>query len=160
MRKYGSLILTIIALQALSYASSYKVTMSAVDGWYQDIAKSPFNPPDWVFGPVWIVLYTLLAIVLWMLWARRDERFARSALRFFLPQLAINYLWSYVFFGMAAYAPAFWLLIVMIICTVGCMVYARHLAERKDVIVWLLSPYLAWISFAAYLTWSVMRLNP
>src|SRR5690606_20719968 len=113
MKRYAGLGATILILQVLSYLTSYFVTQNAVQGWYRSIEKSALTPPDWVFPVVWFILYTMLAIVLWRLWERRDMTGAKTVLTLFMAQLILNYAWSFVFFGMGAFAAAFTMLLII-----------------------------------------------
>lgn len=156
MKRYLKPVGLILILQILAFMTSYFVTAPAVSGWYQSIAKSQLNPPDGIFAPVWAILYTILGIVLWKLWPLRATHCGKRALAFFLIQLALNYCWSYVFFGMGAFGMAFIILILMDGLTICCMLAASAVDKTVSR---LLIPYLAWIGFATYLTYAVMALN-
>lgn len=156
MKRFLPLAGLILILQVLAFLTSYFVTESAVNGWYQAIEKSSLNPPDWVFAPVWTTLYIILAVSLWMLWRGRQNPTIKKALGFFLAQLVLNYSWSFVFFSLRAFSAAFWLLIVIDLLTIAAMVLAW---SHKCRVSLMLLPYLAWIGFATYLTYAVMRLN-
>lgn len=156
MKKYMPLAGLVLILQVLAFLTSYFVTENAVNGWYQGINKSPLNPPDWVFAPVWTVLYALLAVALWHLWRGRKNPRLKTALRFFLAQLALNYIWSPVFFGMGAFGAAFIIIVAMVALTIAAMVSAWN---AKRLVVWLLAPYLVWIAFASHLNFYIMSAN-
>jgi tryptophan-rich sensory protein len=156
MKTYIKPLAAILILQVLAFLTSYFVTKPAVSGWYQSLNKSALNPPDWVFAPVWTLLYTLLGIVLWRLWRLRAAPMGEKALTFFVVQMGLNYSWSYVFFGLGAFASAFFILLVMIALTILTIKLAR---SADPLSAKLLYPYLAWISFAAYLNYAVMTLN-
>ncbi|RMH58211.1 MAG: tryptophan-rich sensory protein, partial [Bacteroidetes bacterium] len=84
----------------LCYAVAFVASQFEVDAWYAQLQKPPWNPPAWVFGPVWTVLYTLMGIAAWVVWHRSGGiRFARVPLGLFLLQLVLNGLWSALFFG-------------------------------------------------------------
>ncbi|AAY49443.1 tryptophan-rich sensory protein [Xanthomonas campestris pv. campestris str. 8004] len=120
---------------------------------YAGLQRPGWAPPGWLFGPVWTVLYGMMAVSVWLIWRRG----ARGALSVFVLQLGLNGLWSWLFFAwhMGAWAfadiVALWLALVATIVT-----FARHSRGA----VWLLVPYLLWISFAAALNYAVWRLNP
>jgi tryptophan-rich sensory protein len=156
MKKYMQPVGIIVILQVFAFLTSYFVTEGAVQGWYQTVHKAALSPPDWLFAPVWVALYTLLGIALWRLWRRRGDARGRRALIVFLLQLAGNYSWSFVFFGMRQFTAAFLLLLAIDLLTMACMLRCWWL-DRK--VTWLLAPYLAWIGFATYLAFEVMRLN-
>ena len=156
MKKYQPLIGLVLILQILAFLTSYFVTENAVNGWYQGINKSPLNPPDWVFAPVWTILYGMLAVVLWHLWRGRKNPVLNKALILFVIQLVLNYTWSPVFFGLGAFGAAF----VIIVCMIALIVAVMWKAwPVKRSIVWLLAPYLAWITFASHLNFAILSLN-
>ncbi|WP_426690567.1 TspO/MBR family protein [Rhodanobacter ginsengiterrae] len=124
---------------------------------YQQLAQPSWAPPAAVFGPVWSVLYALMGLAAWLVWREGGWRRQRGVLTLFTAQLAVNALWSWLFFGWHRGAPAFvdivllWLLIV---ATVIGFWRVRPLAGA------LLLPYLCWVSFAAALNFAVWQLNP
>jgi len=157
MNKWIRLGFLIFILQVLAFLTSYFVTEHAVSSWYQDIAKAPVNPPDWVFAPVWTTLYAMIATSLWMLWPYRRTPQGKLALSLFMVQLVANYLWSPVFFGLAAFTAAFWLIIGIDIVLAATIITTWRVVKPAAL---LLVPYFFWACFASYLTWSVMVLNP
>lgn len=156
--RVGSLLLLAVSL-ALVFSVAViggLATSSGLREWYDDLDKAPWNPPAWVFGPAWTVLYTLMAVAAWLV-ARSglDDRAVRIALGLYLVQLALNLAWSWLFF--AARSPG-WALadIVALGVLVGVTVVA--FARVDTVAAWLLVPYLAWIVYAASLNvWIVLR---
>lgn len=132
------------------------VTTPQIRGWYATINKPSWNPPDWVFGPVWTVLYLMMAVAAWLVWRRSSFRMDRIPLAVFAVQLALNSLWSVLFFGMqqpGLAAAEILLLVAMILATV--VVFWR----RSPVAGSLLLPYLIWVSFASVLNLSIWQLN-
>ena len=126
-------------------------------GFYQELVRPGWAPPGSIFGPVWSVLYLLMAIAAWLVWRERGFQGARSALTFFILQLATNALWSWLFFAWHAGAWASAEIIVLwllILTTVAAFWRVRPLAAT------LLLPYLAWVTFATALCFSVWRSNP
>ena len=124
---------------------------------YTELVRPEWAPPSWVFGPVWTALYVLMAIAAWLVWRVDGFRAARAALTLFLLQLALNALWSWLFFGWHRGALAFadvLLLWVFIVATLVAFWRVRPLAGA------LLGPYLLWVSFAAALNYAVWQLNP
>ena len=124
---------------------------------YLQLARPEWAPPANVFGPVWTVLYVLMAIAAWLVWRIGGFRAARTALILFLAQLAVNALWSWLFFGWHWGGLAFvdiGLLWVLIVATLVAFWRIRLLAGV------LLIPYLLWVSFALALNYSVWQLNP
>lgn len=124
---------------------------------YTQLVLPEWAPPTWVFGPVWTVLYALMGIAAWLVWRVDGFRAARGALTLFLVQLALNALWSWLFFGWHRGALAFadiLLLWAVIIVTLIVFWRVRALAGA------LLVPYLLWVSFASALNYAVWQLNP
>ncbi|MBN1166398.1 MAG: tryptophan-rich sensory protein [Methanospirillaceae archaeon] len=126
--------------------------------WYESIEKPSFNPPGWIFAPMWTFLFILMGISLFLVWdcgiARRDVQIAIAV---FGIQFLFNILWSFFFFGLES--PILGLidiiiLDVMIIATIGCFYRVRKKAA------YLLIPYLAWVCFATILNFMIYHLNP
>ena len=124
---------------------------------YQQLAQPAWAPPSSVFGPVWSVLYALMGIAAWLVWREGGWRRQRGVLSLFVIQLAINALWSWLFFawhhGALAFADIVLLWLLIVATTVGFW-RMRPLAGA------LLLPYLAWVSFATALNFAVWQLNP
>ncbi|HQX52009.1 MAG TPA: DUF2867 domain-containing protein [Planctomycetaceae bacterium] len=131
-------------------------TSMSVGGWYQTLAKPSWNPPGWLFGPVWSVLYVLMAIAAWLVWRRQGWSAARSALTWFGIQLALNVLWSVVFFGMQQPGLAV-IEILMLWLAIVATIVAFHSKSVTAAI--LMVPYLAWSTFAAVLNFELWRMN-
>jgi benzodiazapine receptor len=137
----------IVVLQVIGAAIGVS-SMPSVDGWYQDLHRSPMNPPEWAFGLAWTVLYVLIAAVGWRLWLKRDDAGMLTNLRLYVAQLMMNWTWSFIFFTAQLVWPAFiWLLVMVAI--VGTMTVRLATTDRTS--AWLLAPYLTWIAFASYL---------
>ncbi len=137
-------------------AAGSVATSSSVGGWYRTLVKPPWTPPDWVFGPVWTILYAAMGVAVWLVWRSRTAVRER-ALALFGVQLALNVAWSWLFFGLRRIdlalveIAALWVTIAM-----TTIAFARARAAAA----WLLLPYLAWVSFAAVLNAALLRLNP
>ena len=124
---------------------------------YSELMQPAWAPPAAVFGPVWTVLYALMGIAAWLVWQSGGLQKQRVAIGFFLAQLAVNALWSWLFFAWSLGALAFidiLFLIALVVATIVCFWRVRPLAGL------LLVPYLLWISFAAALNYSIWHLNP
>jgi translocator protein len=124
--------------------------------WYARLLKPAWNPPNWVFGPVWTMLYIMMAMAAWLVWKRGGWADQALPLSLFLAQLFFNALWSPLFFGLRH--PALGLVDIVLLwlallATVGAFWKARPLAGA------LLLPYLAWVTFAAVLNFALWRLN-
>jgi translocator protein len=131
-------------------------TNRSVNTWYPQLRKPDWNPPKWVFGPVWSVLFAMMALSAWLVWRAAGWRGAESALLLFAIQLALSPIWSVVFFGMRAIGGAFaeiLLLWMMIIATAVAFSSISFLAA------WLLIPYVAWVAFASYLNFRIWQMN-
>ena len=120
--------------------------------WYAALSKPPFNPPNWIFAPVWSLLYILIAVA----GARTYERDFSGGFALWVVQLVLNFCWSPVFFGL--HRPAFALAVVtaLLICNVTFIV-ARWNVDRASALLFL--PYAAWVAFAALLNASIVALN-
>ena len=129
-------------------------TQDAVDGWYRTLAKSSWNPPDWVFGPVWTLLYIMRAVAAWLVWKTRD-RITPAMLLFFV-QLALNLAWSLLFFG--ARSPGLALIEVAFLWS-SVLLTMLAFFGRQTTAGWLFVPYLAWVSFAAVLNFTIWSMN-
>jgi translocator protein len=132
------------------------MSASAMDGWYGRLEQPGWDPPDWVFGPVWSVLYVLIAVSGWLVWRARGWFESRAALIAWGVQLALNLLWTAVFFGLeqpglATVEIAF--LWMAIVANIVMFWFVSRLAAV------LLVPYLIWVTYAAALTFSIWRLN-
>lgn len=124
--------------------------------WYAALAKPSWNPPGWLFGPVWSTLYAMMAVAAWLVWQRGEGGVRRRALGLYLGQLVLNAAWTPLFFGLHLMGIALaemLLLWVMIAATIVAFHRVHRLAA------WLLFPYLAWVSFAAVLNFTLWRLN-
>ncbi|RZZ85013.1 TspO/MBR family protein [Pseudoxanthomonas winnipegensis] len=147
----GWLLLVLVA-GAIGAAASVQAAT-----FYATLAQPSWAPPAAVFGPVWSVLYVLMGIAAWLVWRRGGWAAQRRALTVFVAQLALNALWSWLFFGWHLGAAAMLdivVLWVLIVVTVAMFWRARPLAGL------LLLPYLAWVTFASALNYAVWQLNP
>lgn len=132
------------------------VTSTSVDGWYQTLVKPSWNPPDWLFGPVWSALFLMMAIAAWLVWRSHGWREARSALIWFGIQLALNVTWSFLFFGMHRPGLAFAEIVALWTSIVATCLAFRAQSNTGALI---LIPYLAWTSFAVILNFAIWRMN-
>jgi benzodiazapine receptor len=124
--------------------------------WYEGIQKPSFNPPDSVFGPVWTLLYVLIAISGYRVWSSDGGRDRSNALALWGTQMTLNAAWSPLFFG--AKKPALALAdIVLMLATIASYVAAARKVDRPA--AWVMSPYLAWVAFATVLNAAIVRLN-
>jgi len=131
-------------------------SVQGVSEWYATLAKPRWTPPAWLFGPVWTVLYAMMAISVWTVWRLRDRHRIAAAVAAFAVQLALNAAWSPLFFG--AHNPGAALADILLLL-VALVVTIRLFAEKSVVAAWLLVPYILWVSFASVLNLAIWRLN-
>ncbi len=122
--------------------------------WYAGLNKPLWNPPAWLFGPAWTTLYTLMAIAAWLVWKRVG--FTR-ALGFYFVQLILNAAWTPIFFGAHALG---WALFEIVIMWIAILLTLLSFLRVQKTAGLLLVPYLAWVSFATFLNFTLWRLNP
>jgi tryptophan-rich sensory protein len=131
-------------------------TSSSLETWYPALVKPGFNPPNWIFGPVWTVLYVMMAVAAWLVWQRGAPPPGPMVWIPFFTQLTLNTAWSGIFFGLrqpgwaAAEIALLWL-------AIAATILAFRVRSRTA--AWLLVPYLAWVSFASLLNVTIWRLN-
>lgn len=132
-------------------------TTSQIDSWYSTLNKPSFNPPNWIFGPVWSTLYFMMGVSLYLVLTSKSKlKERRLGLVFFRVQLILNTLWSMVFFGLES--PVFALLIIITLWFSIFMTIRYFYRVRKLAAV-LLIPYLAWVTFASILNAAIFLLN-
>ena len=141
---------------ALCFLAPAVGAFSPPDEWYRTLAKPTWNPSGWVFGPVWMVLYTMMAVSAWLVWQRGGITKQQKPLSAFMVQLIFNAAWTPLFFGVQRPDLAFIDIILLwlsILVTIILFYQVRRLAA------WLLIPYLAWVSFAAVLNATLWNMN-
>jgi tryptophan-rich sensory protein len=157
MNKIIRIAITVIVCLAVGYSSS-TFTKEGVATWYPTILKPGFNPPNWVFMPVWTLLFILMGVAAGLVWDKIKEQNeeVKKALGFFLIQLILNAVWSYIFFGLKN--P---MLALVEIVLLWLMIYETYLKFTKinKMAGYLLIPYLAWVAFAGILNASIWWLN-
>lgn len=128
-------------------------TQSVPGAWYQGLNKPPFNPPNWVFGPVWFTLYVMIAVAGWriFMWDRNS-----TAMKLWYGQMLLNWAWSPLWFIGHQIWPAFVVIALLWLAIVAFIVTARRIDKPA---AWLFVPYLAWVSFASALNLSIGVLN-
>jgi len=132
------------------------VTAESVKSWYPTLRKPSFNPPNAIFGPVWTVLYILMAVAAWRIWRSSKGASARRASFFFALQLALNASWSIVFFGLHGVGEA---LIVIVLLDVAIFTTWAAFRRLDRLAALLLVPYGLWVAFATVLNAAIWRLN-
>jgi len=131
-------------------------TAGEIAGWYRTLARPAIAPPNWVFGPVWTLLYGLMAIAAWRIWLAPPSPTRSWALGLFVTQLALNLAWSWIFFLKHALGAA-----LIEIAVLWAAIAATTLAFSQTELdaAWLMAPYLAWVTFACVLNAAFWRLN-
>jgi translocator protein len=126
-------------------------TASSVKTWYlTNLVKPSFNPPSWVFAPVWTFLFLLMGIALYLVWNKKNNLF------WFWVQLLLNLLWSILFFGLHSPPLAFYEILILWLAIFMTIIKFRKYHKTASSLLW---PYLAWVSFASFLNYSIMILN-
>ncbi len=139
------------------YASAAMGGLFMPGEWYASLQKPSWNPPGWIFGPVWTTLYTMMAVAAWMVWRRGGWGKQRKPLLIFVVQLALNALWTPLFFGLHQPGLAFTEIVLLWLAIVATIMVFGPVSRTAML---LLVPYLAWVSFAAALNFTLWRLNP
>lgn len=131
-------------------------TAQQVPGWYRTLNRPEFAPPNWVFGPVWTVLYALMAVAAWRVNLAPASSMRAAGLTLFLVQLAFNFAWSLIFFRQHAIGAAL-LEILGLWALIGTTTLT--FSRVSSLAAWLMAPYWAWVSFAVLLNWGFWKLN-
>ena len=160
MKNIISFVICILICLAVGALSGY-ATQSSITTWYLALNKPFFNPPNWIFAPVWTLLYTFMGIALGIIWnseitTPQDNKIRNKAIIIFAVQLLLNFLWSILFFGMKSPFFALIDIVLMLIAIILTIIIFRKINTKTT---WLLVPYLAWVSFATLLNASILALN-
>lgn len=157
MKKYLRISYCIIICLTVGFFSG-KITQSSIATWYPTLVKPAFNPPNYIFAPVWTILYTFMGIAAGLIWNEIDNKTkeVKIALQYFILQLGLNALWSYLFFGLQNLALASIEIILLLLILVECYKLFKPINATAAK---LFIPYIAWVSFATLLTCSIFYLN-
>ena len=132
-------------------------TTPAITTWYVYLNKPSFNPPNWIFGPVWVTLYTLMGVSLYLVWVKGLKNKTNAfAFKFFLLHLVFNSLWSIIFFGVKDVSFAFFVIAILWLMIIFLINLFWKIEKKAS---YLLLPYLAWVSFASILNFFIWQLN-
>lgn len=154
--KYLPVFISIIICQIVGLLGSL-FTSPAIPTWYANLQKPSFNPPNWLFGPAWIALYTLMGISVSLVWGKGINKTAvKTALFIFGAQLVLNVLWSFLFFGLKSPLLAF---IEIIFLWFFILLTILSFFRVSKIAGFLLLPYIFWVSFAALLNFYILKLN-
>lgn len=132
------------------------ITAGSVDTWYPTLVKPAFNPPDWVFAPVWTTLYICMAVAAWRVWRTPASTARRNALLLFAVQLVLNLAWSALFFGLHRVGAALLEVIVLLLAIAATGLVFRRLDRLAGL---LFVPYVLWVAYASVLNFSIWWLN-
>ncbi len=150
------LIISIILCQLAGLIGSL-FTGSSIQTWYVTLKKPVFAPPNWLFAPVWTILYLLMGIAAYLIWRRGfDQPQVKTALSLFAVQLILNALWSPVFFGLRSLLAGF---IVIVILWIAILLTIIRFSKLSTIAGVLMIPYLLWVSFATIINYSLIVLN-
>lgn len=155
LRGWFGLVLALVTCFAIAGVGGW-FTAQSVGSWYQTLARPAWNPPSAVFGPVWTVLYALMAVALWLVWRRVPaEQFPAPTVAFGV-QLVLNLLWSVLFFGARRPDLAFGEIVAL---WIAILATAVSFWPHSRVASLLLAPYLLWVSYASTLNFAIWQLN-
>lgn len=155
VRDWSVLLATLAGTFAVAGTGSW-ITAAAIPDWYATLIKPNFNPPNWLFGPVWTTLYLMMSIAFWLSWRSAPASSHLRLIGIYVIQLAANLAWSILFFGMH------WIFAALIDCLFlfGCIgVMMKYFSHHSRVSSWLLLPYAAWVAFASFLNGAIVWLN-
>lgn len=148
--------LSVLIPLLIGFVGSY-FTAPAIPEWYAGLNKPSLNPPNWIFAPVWTILYIFMGVAFFLVWKESTEtRRKIIAFAFFGAQLVLNLTWSIFFFGMKNPELALMNIVLLIIALVATMISFYKISKKT---LYLLLPYLLWISFASYLNYQIIVLN-
>lgn len=149
------LILSLISIVGLGSLGGI-FTIAEIPTWYAGLNKPSFNPPNWIFGPMWTTLYVLMGISFYLIWRLPVSVIRKKAIRVFVIQFALNFCWSIIFFSLHEIGWAFIEIIAMWVFILLTIIQFRKLSTLAAI---LLIPYLLWVSFASILNGSIWQLN-
>ena len=157
MRKVLPKIIIAVAIcLCIGFFSGF-ATQSSIDTWYAALNKPFFNPPNWIFAPVWTILYILMGIAAGIVWSKGFyHKWVKTAMYHFLFQLLLNGLWSIVFFGFKSPGLALLVIIALLILLILTIKWFKIVSKTAS---YLLIPYLIWVLFATLLNFSIWQLN-
>lgn len=156
MKNIFKLFLSIALPLAIGALGSY-YTIPEISGWYQTIQKPSWNPPNGIFGPVWTTLYILMGVALYLVWKTPNSKRTKPiVVSFFMIQLGLNFLWSFIFFNQHRIGLA---LANIILLWIFILLTILSFSKVNKTAAWLLIPYILWVSFAMLLNYSIWQLN-
>ena len=155
-KKITHIVIALAICMLMGFLSGY-ATQSSVNDWYISLNKPSFNPPNWIFAPVWTILYIMMGVAAGIVWAKGFHHiWVKTALYHFGFQLLFNALWSIVFFG---FQNPFWALIVILILLVSILFTIKWFKVVSNTAAYLLIPYFLWVCFATLLNYKIWEMN-
>jgi tryptophan-rich sensory protein len=155
MKNILKLIASVVLSQAAGVIGSL-FTVQNIPTWYSGLNKPSFNPPNYIFGPVWITLYFIIGIAFYLVWKKSNTQNIKIPVVLFISQLVLNVLWSILFFGLKNPELGFMEIIILWIFIVLCIIKFYPVSKISS---WLMFPYLLWVSFASVLNFKIWMLN-
>ena len=156
MKDWPKLIVSIVGCEMVGILGT-PFTTAAIPDWYSTLEKPVFAPPNWVFGPAWTLLYLLMGIAFFLVWKQGwKKKKVNIAAKYFLAQLALNYIWTPIFFGLRS--PELGLLVILTLWILIILTMKKFYSLSRPAF-YLLIPYLAWVSFATLLNGAIVLLN-
>ncbi len=156
MKKLPKILIAVAVCLVIGFFSGF-ATQSSIDSWYVTLNKPSFNPPNWIFAPVWTLLYILMGIAAGIVWSKGYyHKWVKTAMYHFVFQLLFNGLWSIIFFGFQS--PGLALIVILILLVLIAITY-KWFKVVSNTAAYLLIPYFAWVLFATVLNFSICQLN-
>ncbi len=155
MKNWLKFIISLLGVELIGITSS--LVSGGVNEWFENLVKPVFNPPNWIFAPVWTILYLMIGISFFLVWKNKEKiKLKKKAYWIFGIQLALNWFWSIAFFGMNNIGLALLIIILLLISIVLNILIFYRISKTSG---YLLVPYLLWVSFATILNYSFLMLN-
>ncbi len=148
--------LALLGWLVLTFCATLSGVLVSTQGWYTTINTPRWNPPGWVFGPVWTALYIMMAVAAWLVWRQGGWKIQKKALCVYLVQLGLNALWTPLFFGLQQPGWAFAEILVLLAAILATLAVFLRVRTAAGV---LLIPYALWVGFAAFLNFTIWRMN-
>jgi tryptophan-rich sensory protein len=155
IRGWRSVAVFVVTL-AVTFATASIGATNLPGPWYEGLAKPSLTPPNWVFGPVWTLLYLMMGVAAGLVWRKAGLHGARVALGLYLLQLVLNSAWSWLFFGLHQPGWAFADIVLLWLAIVATILAFQRISAAAAL---MMTPYLVWVSFASYLNFMLWRLN-
>lgn len=149
-------LISVLICEGAGFLGSF-FTAPAIPTWYAQLQKPFFSPPNWLFAPVWTILFFLMGVSLFLVWNEKEKgKNIKSAISVFVIQFILNILWSLVFFGL--HSPFYGFLVIILLWLAILFTIFKFYQVSKQA-AYLLIPYIIWVSFAAVLNWAILTLN-